>query len=112
MKARRSRGKGASKLEVKTLAHDNGVCEHTRTLTNFLHHGLFKKVNPLSLHVAGEHPVGVDLRVSHHEETSQNVVHTLGIPDVWRTVGRRGGAAEGRERRKRRGEGEERDMKR
>ena len=106
----RSTSKRASKLE--TLAHDNGVCEHTRTLTDFLHHGLFKKVNPLSLHVAGEHPVGVDLRVSHHEETSQNVVHTLGIPDVWRTVGRRGGAAEGREGRKRRGEGEERDMKR
>ena len=109
----RSTSKRASKLEqFKTLAHDNGVCEHTRTLTDFLHHGLFKKVNPLSLHVAGEHPVGVDLRVSHHKETSQNVVHTLGIPDVWRTVGRRGGAAEGRERRKRRGEGEERDMKR
>ena len=109
----RSTSKRASKLEqFKTLAHDNGVCEHTRTLTDFLHHGLFKKVNPLSLHVAGEHPVGVDLRVSHHKETSQNVVHTLGIPDVWRTVGRRGCTAEGRERRKRRGEGEERDMKR
>lgn len=109
----RSTSKRASKLEqFKTLAHDNGVCEHTRTRTDFLHHCLFKKVNPLSLHVAGEHPVGVDLRVSHHKETSQNVVHTLGIPDVWRTVGRRGGAAEGREGRKRRGEGEERDMKR
>ena len=47
--------------QFKILAYDSTVCEYMHTLTNFLHHGFFKEIYPLPLHVAGKHPVGVDL---------------------------------------------------
>ena len=86
----RERCEGVERTESKKIM--TMQCVNTHTLTDFLHHGFFKEIYPLPLHVAGKHPVGVYLRVCHHKEPSQNVIHTLGIPDIWRIVGNSGGA--------------------